>query len=219
MLYAIGEIILVVIGILIALYVNNASEESKVARESAKYLDELTEQIHKDITQIDEIIKEYEMLETMVYKVTGTPDSLSLTDCEDCLQLLIYFSFPEITDRAIYNLDKIQIESESLNEVLRDVELGYQNFFKVNDIYLKYSSELLDRNTSELLENQEWFKNYLNDGICDDKCQEYISSSMDFRKRIAYINLIIYNSYQYDLFEQRSKLCKYLNSLEVFTQY
>lgn len=53
LLYAIGEIILVVIGILIALQINNYSERKKERREEIKLLSNLSKEIELDILQIE----------------------------------------------------------------------------------------------------------------------------------------------------------------------
>lgn len=52
LLYAIGEIVLVVIGILIALYINNRNEEYKETQELNEYLLKISNDVKQDIKQI-----------------------------------------------------------------------------------------------------------------------------------------------------------------------
>lgn len=52
-LYAIGEILLVVIGILIALQINNWNEDSRKAVEEIKILQNLKNDLHSDLDQLD----------------------------------------------------------------------------------------------------------------------------------------------------------------------
>jgi len=54
--YAIGEIILVVIGILIALQINNWNEQSKQRIEEARLLEKVSIDLVNDINQLEEII-------------------------------------------------------------------------------------------------------------------------------------------------------------------
>ena len=56
LLYAIGEIILVVIGILIALQINNWNEERKAGAEEQKILKQLKNEYEKNLVQLDEKI-------------------------------------------------------------------------------------------------------------------------------------------------------------------
>ena len=56
--YAIGEIVLVVIGILIALQVNNWNEDRKLKRKESSYYCKLLEDISQDAQQINQLIDE-----------------------------------------------------------------------------------------------------------------------------------------------------------------
>jgi len=55
--YAIGEIVLVVIGILIALSINNWNEERKTILKSEVYIDQIVNDIAKDTLNINNLIK------------------------------------------------------------------------------------------------------------------------------------------------------------------
>lgn len=57
LLYAIGEIILVVIGILIALSINNWNEEKKLKLKSKEYSENLISDITTDVKNLDKLIK------------------------------------------------------------------------------------------------------------------------------------------------------------------
>jgi len=59
-LYAVGEIVLVVIGILIALQINTWNEESKNARLEAEYYCRLLEDLQQDVDQTDALINQAE---------------------------------------------------------------------------------------------------------------------------------------------------------------
>ncbi len=55
LLYAIGEIILVVIGILIALQINNANEVAKQQKQQKIYETNLITELHSDLKTLDEL--------------------------------------------------------------------------------------------------------------------------------------------------------------------
>ncbi|WP_242092476.1 DUF6090 family protein [Aestuariivivens sediminicola] len=57
--YAIGEIVLVVVGILIALSINNWNEERKLSNLEMKYLKGIYRDLNKDVKNIDYIISLY----------------------------------------------------------------------------------------------------------------------------------------------------------------
>ena len=82
LIYAIGEIILVVIGILIALQVNNWNEQNKTEREQLVFLKNLKSDLHSDLLQLDNILS----FQTEKLKVVNT-----LQD-----ELVFEKDFPEI---------------------------------------------------------------------------------------------------------------------------
>jgi hypothetical protein len=67
--YAIGEIVLVVIGILIALSINNWNEYRKENKISQEYLIGINNDIKKDLEQVDEILKEQFISIGIIYNI------------------------------------------------------------------------------------------------------------------------------------------------------
>lgn len=59
LIYAIGEIVLVVIGILIALQINNWNENQKIKAEEAKLLQTFKSTLHEDLSSIAWFVEEY----------------------------------------------------------------------------------------------------------------------------------------------------------------
>ena len=57
--YAIGEIVLVVIGILIALQINNWNENRKLETKTQEYYKQLLEDLNNDIISTQKTIEEY----------------------------------------------------------------------------------------------------------------------------------------------------------------
>ena len=81
--YAIGEVVLVVVGILIALQINNWNEESKTSNLETKILKELhsnltldLKEIHDDIESMDEINKACKKIKWYLQKHDHPTDSL-----------------------------------------------------------------------------------------------------------------------------------------------
>ena len=67
LIYTIGEIILVVIGILIALQINNWNEEQKIEKEEISILNNLLENLYSAKEQSkSEILKEYQLKESLL---------------------------------------------------------------------------------------------------------------------------------------------------------
>ena len=70
LLYAIGEIVLVVIGILIALQINNWNDQNKETKELHQYLSKIRGNIHQDILILDSIKKRRWKVQKICAKAT-----------------------------------------------------------------------------------------------------------------------------------------------------
>ena len=136
--YAIGEIILVVIGILIALQINNWNENRKKKNEIQRSLIALKEDLHKDITHINEQLPEVQyqytlnesLRQRLATKGANTDTLLKITRTE--------FN-PNWTEPIIYNTNSYNSLLESgLMEELEDSlkneikDFYNQKYFKLN---------------------------------------------------------------------------------------
>ncbi len=75
--YAIGEIILVVIGILIALSINNWQKEKENIKLEKRYIEDLINDLKKDSTNLNQLYKEAYLVayaKDSIYKVLNEPD-------------------------------------------------------------------------------------------------------------------------------------------------
>ncbi len=71
-IYAIREIILVVIGILIAVTINNCNESRKQDKELNQILFTIKEDLENDITKIDKIFEFYNRADTVFENVINS---------------------------------------------------------------------------------------------------------------------------------------------------
>ena len=108
--YAMGEIILVVIGILIALSINNWNENKKSENQLNNIYNEVELNLKSDLSNIDDVIKQYEQLEIRLEKmITGEYssiplDSINATNYSDFIPAkkdINNFIFFEIQDKGL----------------------------------------------------------------------------------------------------------------------
>ena len=89
--YAIGEIVLVVIGILIALSINNWNETNKNEREQIVFLNNLKNDLKNDLIQLDQILK---FQKEKLSKVNELKDQLlSIKDFENIELIIIKINY------------------------------------------------------------------------------------------------------------------------------
>ena len=104
--YAIGEIILVVIGILIALQINNWNENRKSQKAKTQYYEQLFEEIELDIKGIDGQLKRLEgdIISYNTYEAIYETSNISLDTIYKNIKKL-----PSIYDQASFNTKTIEV--------------------------------------------------------------------------------------------------------------
>ena len=100
-IYAVGEILLVVIGILIALQINNWNEHRKEKIRASNYIDRIEEDLARSITRSESLIK---LNKRILKSVTDTQKLLErgtiLNDEEKKTVDYAFLWFPRIHDQA-----------------------------------------------------------------------------------------------------------------------
>ncbi len=131
--YAIGEIVLVVIGILIALQLNNWNENRKENLLAMSYLESLKSDLEKDIVQVDEILHDH-------------INSISIINSIDSTILKKEFHQP-ITYKRFFN----QLDTTKISYIFYR---GY-SFRPTNGAYISLTSD----GKSGLIKNKILFQN------------------------------------------------------------
>ena len=118
--YAIGEIILVVIGILIALQINNWNENKKEKRQELKQLKALKLEFEKNVITFDSINKHHTENEKATQELMNAKEKNYSLETLDSLFLKANYNYNFDPSRGIYNslINSGQIELLS-NEILK----------------------------------------------------------------------------------------------------
>ena len=155
-LYAIGEIVLVVIGILIALQINNWNEIQKRERLKDSYQVSLLTDLSLDILKLNEVIsKNYSEMETLsnqkkrfLGKNTPIDTLIKIARTEFDPELNTRFRYNRNTFNTLIATGNIDIFDEDLNEMimtlisLQDLERENSNYYA--DIYSSKISRYSD---------------------------------------------------------------------------
>jgi len=141
--YAIGEIVLVVIGILIALQINNWNEERKNTSKEAAILANIHKEFKENRTQLDSVVKEHQKVYDnckniiALFPIRVTPERAVL----DSLSHYLFWSYGGITFNpsqssinALTNTSSFDIIK---NEHLRNLLISW------NDLISDYQEEEL----------------------------------------------------------------------------
>ncbi|MCF6214485.1 MAG: DUF6090 family protein [Flavobacteriaceae bacterium] len=183
--YAIGEIVLVVFGILIALSINNWAEAQKEQKTLHNIYAIVAQDLKNDIADINRIIKIFENSKPLFNKVLdGKMTKKDYLKCTECTGIIL--GFPDLSfDVRGYNLlknykntasgidslsvDIVQFYTQQLNEIQINEDLRSEDF---SDNYHYWKT------------TQSWFPDFLikrkSDGFID-----YAVNSQDYKNRVT----------------------------------
>ena len=216
--YAIGEIILVVIGILIALSINNWNENRKNNNELSKILIFVKNDLKADTLGLKRPLENYKKTNLNIQKILDkeirksyfdTISKANFETCEFCNHQSVVYHHIFIQNKGIELLKKFtSTSSDTLISNILSFHNIYEEYFNDNNNQIKS----LARENGALLEKYNWYtdfraKKYNSDFI------SYISESNEYRNKIAtykvFSNLAIM-----DLEEYKKTAIKYINILE-----
>lgn len=192
--YAIGEIILVVFGILIALYINTIREEFIQKQYTVSVFDQIRKDLVNDSLQLGLDLKKIESTNRYIIDIleNKVPDSFYTNinaDNYDSISVLPIRSL--VTDfinfqpnTKGYDLLKSLNNKDLVNDSLTNNIMSYYSQLKtVLPEYNKVTVELSKRNIEEY-KQYVWFENWAI-GKYDPQFIEYLRYSEDNRKRLA----------------------------------
>jgi len=147
LLYAIGEIVLVVIGILIALTINNNNEEGKTRIKELNYLTNIKSDIHLNLTELKDYIIAREtsvnsaetILEIFENKKDIDPEEFNFHN----LNVQIWYPFNKNNNayQELINSGNLAIISnDSIKNLLINMELNYKQIEFI-EIHMRHDFE------------------------------------------------------------------------------
>ncbi|MEM6893175.1 MAG: DUF6090 family protein [Bacteroidota bacterium] len=190
LLYALGEIILVVIGILIALQINTWNEGRKAQEELTSILKSIAKDLETDAEAIQFVLQEYETKKETSDKLIAGEISLDNFDTYPKTPNLItnYQAFT-IQRKGFELLQQLKLNEQSQNDTLIanisefynyfDPLLATTNTFMQNSIY----------NNLEFFQERPWFVEWSQKKVTPEMKTFFIEDG-EYRKRVAMQNIL-----------------------------
>ena len=154
LIYAMGEILLVMIGILLALQVNNWNEERKLGKQESMILTEMNKNLKLDLTHFE---TQQEAIKSRLVKVDHLYNSLINGDLEYSDSLHAYFG-------AVYGVENIDLNTANYDDLKSrgfDLITDDSLRFEINQFYEKAIAKVIDYEVSEKAVNDEMKPFYL----------------------------------------------------------
>jgi len=163
LLYAIGEIVLVVIGILIALNLNNRNAQRKTEAKIESIFSDIMEELSSDIEKTTFIMRYYTRRDSMIYLVLN--NKITAKDYENnkipspfTWNLTGWHSMVNLTNDGYNNLIAyLDAIPSNYNEVLKDLNDLYSSRKKAVDVFDQGMGEMIEKNKDFQKRNYSWY--------------------------------------------------------------
>ncbi len=193
--YAIGEIVLVVIGILIALSINNWNESRQQKKVLNNIYEIVAEDLKKDSSEVEMVLNFMLDRKKVFEKILN--DSLNLKEVEGNAIILSI-----LTDVRVLNIEKRGynlLRNFEDNMISKNDSLAFRiiNFYASSIFFSeKVENIIIDDliKTNDLWKNQEWYTNIMQNKK-DEKFIDYILTNREFKNLCAFRYSMYYENY------------------------
>lgn len=194
--YALGEIVLVVIGILIALQINNWNEQQQKEQELLAIYLIVQDDLKKDIQQISNLLESKKSMDSVFDKVfDGKMTKEDYIGCTPCVKLIFGFQELAVEQRGANLLNNfannVDTAKDSLQIEINQFYTNAQKWFTGDDAIRQRS---LTENIFYWESNYDWYADYALDrdysGFID-----YALTDKDYINRVATFYLLQYQIY------------------------
>jgi len=188
--YAIGEIALVVIGILIAVTLNNLNDQRKQDEKLEAIYSRILIDTDKNIERIDEIISYYEKEESLFNDIINDTLTEELIKNGYGSQLLAYFLNLSIESTGYEQLKSMNSDDE-LSIQITEV---YGSRLEQIEIIEKTIISNTESNLKQWRDKYPWFADWILD-IPNEEATLYFTKNQEFKNKIVYRYLQVYQNY------------------------
>ena len=195
--YAVGEIVLVVIGILIALSISNWNEKRKLNNTINGVYSIIKDDLLSDIETIDKVLVATRSRDSIFKRVINKDMTYNdYLKCNYCLRIL--GGFPDIKLKT-RGLNLLEQNSTILNLYEDSLSIKINEFYSFFNTEIDVAIEEVDvdynDNRTYFKNNMTWFEDYVN-GAFNEDLVKYALTSQDYRNRVVSFKGLYYNLYQ-----------------------
>ncbi|MFY0592348.1 DUF6090 family protein [Roseivirga sp.] len=193
LLYLMGEIVLVIVGILIALNINNRNEERKNEEKVTSTLLQIQQELEIDINKATELIEYYRVKDSLISLVLG--NKLTLKDYKTPANGGLFSIITNVVDLVttnngynslMRNIDNIPTRFEP---VIADLNQVYIDDKTQVDYYNNSISELANNVLEKWSSEHAWYSELFT-GFTNDKAINYFLNSPFYKNEVVTYNVI-----------------------------
>lgn len=194
LLYAIGEIILVVIGILIAVSINNANEVRKTKNNLKNVFVTYQEDLKLDTLKVHNALKLLDTRKTMFDQFLSDTVTIDMyKDTPRAMGLVLSYNPFELQQKGIRLLEKFESRSKETDSLVVQI-LAHHNTF---DVLLKETHKRIGEDVTDNMDflkyNHPWIGDLLFGKLENPEMYEYFISDI-YHARLAIHYMLVYGN-------------------------
>ncbi|MBO6881261.1 DUF6090 family protein [Winogradskyella sp.] len=196
--YAVGEIVLVVIGILIALSINNWNEDRKAAEKSKTLLQQIHKELAFNIGKANNVIEQYRSKDKLVFDVVNRNVNYEYyTNKGMSAFIILSQEAVEIADDAFKNLmdkqDDFTKEQDSIISKLKEI---YGTNKKRVDLTDDIATNLVLEYFKNYKNEKKWYYNMIMNNQLNDEAINYLLTDSTYLNLVANFQIINLNNHK-----------------------
>jgi len=194
--YAIGEIVLIVIGISIAVYINDVVESNNQEKLLSTIFTTISNDLKTDLQEVDIILRNYDQYKPYFdYVLDSLEAGRAMKDCPNCPNVLtsaIPFSIRDRGYQQLVNYKEYNLENtDSLIFRVSNFYSSYTRLTKiVNDLILEDTNDNLDY----LKVNYPYFKDLFTTKENPNR-MDFFENNIEFVNRVAMCEVLDYSNH------------------------
>jgi len=196
MRYAFGEIILVVIGILIALYIKGWYQEQDELKQIDQIGEQIIDDLRRDTADVRLIVEGYEPLHRdYLGIINGSYTIDSLKKCNRCGYLISNIA-PFVPSQNGYILLKDWKSSyiTPKDSLIHDTKFFYEQSIPTLELMVELLKEDVKGNLNDWKDNHQWYAYWVM-GVRTDDFFDYMAKDPIYRNKVANFYLLLYRNY------------------------
>ncbi|MFC2187579.1 DUF6090 family protein [Fulvivirgaceae bacterium LMO-SS25] len=193
--YALGEVLLIVIGILIAVSINNWNKNRTEIKLKNGIFNILANDIQIDLAEVKQILDYYEDKKSTFKKVmTDTLTKNEILKCNYCRHLITGRRLLTINTRGFQQLNRSigEFKNDSLTfDVVNFYTTLNNDVEKLNDLI---NEDIID-NLKYWRDSYQWFVSSTIGELKEEDYINYFANNAEYKNRVAYHYILIYENY------------------------
>ncbi|WP_367179563.1 DUF6090 family protein [uncultured Winogradskyella sp.] len=216
-----GEIILVVIGILVAVAINNYNEDKKAEKECLKIAKQIQQKLTSDIAIIketrEEISENLKLYNLYLKKDKTKAERLTIVSQAPFL-VTIGIQFLPVNPVLSSSLDKVSSQNTALANKLLEIEQDYNVVDKTLRPMEDIMKDELIKNINHIKDNFSWYEKLVGDnGSFTVEEYKYFGSD-DYKNRVLHMRFLYVDGYDSILAEVEQMYATHLEELNALIE-